>query len=72
MSEFKINAHAFGARGADFDEAMDDMFEILTAVRGVGSVVLDSLAWVDDSPEMRMLGSQAQGDRVCRIMTTLD
>ncbi|KAL8644581.1 MAG: hypothetical protein Q9226_007692 [Calogaya cf. arnoldii] len=41
LLELRINAHGSAIWGVKVDEEMDEMFEILTIVRGVGSVVFN-------------------------------
>ncbi|KAL8834113.1 MAG: hypothetical protein Q9170_003916 [Blastenia crenularia] len=80
LNELKINAYGLGTAEPDVDAAMDEMLEILTVVRGVGRVIFNEPTWKDQTSsgwsgnngELRILGSQAQRERVSRIMTTMD
>ncbi|KAL8848266.1 MAG: hypothetical protein Q9221_006704 [Calogaya cf. arnoldii] len=69
LKEVKINIYPFVDRDTD-DETIDEMFEIFTTVRGVGNVVINDSTRYGDNAELPMLGSQAQRDRVKRLMTT--
>ncbi|KAL8858208.1 MAG: hypothetical protein Q9178_005220 [Gyalolechia marmorata] len=66
LKEVRINSREVGRLDKDFDPGIDDACDVLMTLRGVGSVTFtESSVWRD-------LGTQAQRERVARIMTTLD
>ncbi|KAL8853695.1 MAG: hypothetical protein Q9221_001506 [Calogaya cf. arnoldii] len=76
LLDLRINAHGPSIWGVKVDKEMNEMFEILTIVRGVGSVMFNdptmstsTLRVWQNTAFMRILGSQVQRDRVSRIMT---
>lgn len=74
LVEMRINAHGSGDEGDDDkDREMDQILEIMTVVKGVGKVVFNDGTIVDvwdNVIPVRTLGTQAQRDRVSRIMTS--
>ncbi|KAL8769233.1 MAG: hypothetical protein Q9209_004734 [Squamulea sp. 1 TL-2023] len=81
LKEIKVTAHEFADLGSEADKALDGLLEILTAVRGLNSVILNEpapndpytfIGGIGGGPRMRIPGTAAQRDRVKRIMTTLD
>ena len=84
LNEFRINAFGITTSGpeedAATDTAIDEVYEILTVIRGVGCVIFNeptwedqaSLQWSRNNRALRVLGSCAQRERVIRIMTTMD
>ncbi|KAL8789312.1 MAG: hypothetical protein Q9213_001235 [Squamulea squamosa] len=81
LNEIKVIAHGYTDPGTEADKKVDRLLEILTAIRGVKSVIFDEpvpndlRTFVDGARgghRIWILGTAAQRDRVKRIMTTMD
>ncbi|KAL8928039.1 MAG: hypothetical protein Q9172_001094 [Xanthocarpia lactea] len=69
LKKVTINARRVVLPDSDSDPAIDDAFDVLMTLRGVGSVTFTESS---SSGILRDVGTQAQKERVARIMTTLD
>lgn len=74
LQEVRLNAHDSEYEDSNADKAMDEIFEILTVLKGVGKVVFSEGTTVDvwdNVHPARTLGTQVVRDRVSTILTAV-